>query len=49
MSEIDRILIAGGGPVGLTAALNLAEYGLPFNLTEKLRGIWFDGAREILR
>jgi 3-(3-hydroxy-phenyl)propionate hydroxylase len=34
MSELDRVLIAGGGPVGFTAALNLARRGIPFTLLE---------------
>lgn len=34
MSDTDRILIAGAGPVGYTAALNLAHYGIPFTLLE---------------
>ena len=42
MSEIDRILIAGGGPVGLTAALSLAEYGIPFTLLEAAVDIFED-------
>ena len=42
MSEIDRILIAGGGPVGLTAALSLAEYGIPFTLLEAANEIFED-------
>lgn len=34
MSEQDRVLIAGGGPVGYTAALLLAQRGIPFTLLE---------------
>ncbi|NQV57999.1 MAG: FAD-dependent monooxygenase [Rhodospirillales bacterium] len=35
MAEKDRIIIVGGGPVGYTAALNLAHYGIPFLLLEE--------------
>lgn len=34
MSEYDKILIAGGGPIGFTIALNLARKGIPFTLLE---------------
>ena len=34
MSDEDRVLIAGGGPIGYTAAINLAHYGIPFTLLE---------------
>lgn len=34
MSDDNRILIAGGGPIGYTVALNLAKYGIPFTLFE---------------
>ena len=34
MENDDRIIIAGAGPVGYTAALNLAQYGVPFTLLE---------------
>jgi len=34
MSDADRVLIAGGGPIGYTTALNLANYGIPFILFE---------------
>ncbi len=34
MSEQDRVLIAGAGPVGLTAALVLAERGIPVTVFE---------------
>jgi 3-(3-hydroxy-phenyl)propionate hydroxylase len=34
MSDLDRVLIAGGGPVGFTVALNLARRGIPFTLLE---------------
>ena len=30
----DRVLIAGGGPVGFTVAFNLARRGIPFTLLE---------------
>jgi 3-(3-hydroxy-phenyl)propionate hydroxylase len=33
-SATDRVLIAGAGPVGLTAALNLARYGIPVTVLE---------------
>lgn len=40
MSELDKVietpvLIAGGGPVGMTLALNLARYGVPSILVER--------------
>ena len=34
MMDDNRILIAGAGPVGYAAALNLAHYGIPFTLLE---------------
>ncbi|MEE3000367.1 MAG: FAD-dependent monooxygenase [Pseudomonadota bacterium] len=34
MNDEDRVLIAGGGPIGYTTALNLAKYGIPFILFE---------------
>ena len=34
MGNNDRVLIAGGGPIGYTTALNLAKYGIPFILLE---------------
>ncbi|MFP6711413.1 MAG: FAD-dependent monooxygenase [Rhodospirillales bacterium] len=34
MSDENRVLIAGGGPIGYTAAINLAHYGIPFTLLE---------------
>jgi 3-(3-hydroxy-phenyl)propionate hydroxylase len=34
MTNDDRILIAGGGPVGYTTALLLAQRGIPFTLLE---------------
>jgi 3-(3-hydroxy-phenyl)propionate hydroxylase len=33
-SSTDRVLIAGAGPVGLTAALNLARRGIPVMVLE---------------
>ena len=35
MMDDNRILIAGAGPVGYAAALNLAHYGIPFTLFEE--------------
>ena len=35
MMDDNRILIAGAGPVGYAAALNLAHYGIPFTLLEE--------------
>ena len=34
MSDDNRVIIVGAGPVGYTAALNLAHYGIPFTLLE---------------
>ena len=34
MEDSNRVLIAGGGPIGYTTALNLAKYGIPFTLFE---------------
>ena len=34
MDDSNRVLIAGGGPIGYTTALNLAKYGIPFTLFE---------------
>ena len=34
MSDDDRVIIVGAGPVGYTAALNLAHYDIPFTLLE---------------
>ena len=34
MENDNRVIIAGAGPVGYTAALNLAHYGVPFTLLE---------------
>ena len=42
MSSDDRVLIAGAGPVGFTAALNLAHYGIPFTLLEADAAIFED-------
>ena len=33
-TQADRVLIAGAGPVGLTAALNLARRGIPVTVLE---------------
>src|SRR4051812_45254140 len=38
----DRVLIAGGGPVGFTVALNLARHGIPFALLEASDRIFDD-------
>jgi 3-(3-hydroxy-phenyl)propionate hydroxylase len=38
----DRVLIAGGGPVGATAALLLARAGVPVTLIERERGMVLD-------
>jgi 3-(3-hydroxy-phenyl)propionate hydroxylase len=42
VTKSDRILIAGAGPVGYTAALNLAHYGIPFTLLEASDEIFAD-------
>ncbi|MCZ6742904.1 MAG: FAD-dependent monooxygenase [Alphaproteobacteria bacterium] len=42
MTDNERILIAGAGPVGYTAALNLAHYGIPFTLFEATDEIFED-------
>lgn len=34
MSDLDRVLIAGAGPIGFTMALNLARRNIPFTLLE---------------
>jgi 3-(3-hydroxy-phenyl)propionate hydroxylase len=38
----ERILIAGAGPVGYAAALNLAHYGIPFTVFEATNEIFED-------
>ena len=42
MAEKDRIIIVSGGPIGYTAALNLAHFGIPFVLLEEADGILED-------
>jgi 3-(3-hydroxy-phenyl)propionate hydroxylase len=39
---MDQVLIAGGGPVGFTVALNLARRGIPFTLLEGTDKIFDD-------
>ncbi len=39
---MDQVLIAGAGPVGFTAALNLAKRGIPFTLLEGADKIFDD-------
>ncbi len=34
MTESNKVLVVGAGPVGYTVALNLAQYGIPFTLLE---------------
>jgi len=34
----DRVLVAGAGPVGLTMALELARYGVPVRVIDKIAG-----------
>ena len=33
-----RVIVAGAGPIGMTAALTLASEGVPVLLLEKVRG-----------
>lgn len=42
MEDGARVLIVGGGPVGLTAAINLAHFGIPFTLFEAGNSIFED-------
>ena len=46
MTDIDEtdVLIAGGGPTGLTLAIQLARQGVPFRLVDKA-GSYFQGSR----
>jgi 3-(3-hydroxy-phenyl)propionate hydroxylase len=36
MSDIDRVLIAGGGPIGTVTGLRLAKYGIPVMVFDRL-------------
>ncbi len=36
MSDIDRVLIAGGGPIGTVTGLRLARYGIPVTVFDRL-------------
>jgi len=42
MMDDNRVLIAGAGPVGYAAAINLAHYGIPFTLLEEEAAILDD-------
>lgn len=42
MTQHDRVLIAGGGPIGYTVAINLAQRGIPFVLLEAGNKIFDD-------
>jgi 3-(3-hydroxy-phenyl)propionate hydroxylase len=42
VTDNERVLIAGAGPVGYTAALNLAHYGIPFTIFEAADEIFED-------
>ena len=45
--SLQRVVIAGGGPVGLTAALELARYGVPCVLLESEQQVC-EGSRAIV-
>src|SRR5690606_623048 len=46
-TEDDRVLVVGAGPVGQTAALLLARYGIPVTVPEARRGRDPAGSRSI--
>ena len=36
MSDIDRVIIVGGGPIGTLTGLRLARHGIPVTVLDKL-------------
>lgn len=36
MADLDRVLIAGGGPIGTVTGLRLAQLGIPVTVFDRL-------------